>query len=149
EEGELVLSLEVWGKKVFEDTEAVSLLPNPAESLPAALKSLKPGELALFDPQGEDPVANFLKSCAIPFVNATPWQIPASARILLVGPNAMTRPMQTSTAFAAWAARGRAVVVLDQMYPLMYQALPAEISPAKNSGFTAFIEDAGHPVFTG
>ena len=55
-------------------------------------------------------------------------------------------PGDTSTGLAAYAAGGRAVIVLEQRNPLRYQAMPAQMEAARNEGRAAFAEDLSHPV---
>lgn len=151
--GELTLTLTAGGQEVFRDTKAVSVLP-PVERLALA-------DVAVFDPQGE--AAACLQRLGQAFTPVASLDaLPAKARVLVVGRDALTPTNQTSTQLAAWAAAGRAVVVLDQTHPLKYQALPAEMDLAprtkKNEfgtevptaeGRTAFVEDTAHPAVRG
>jgi len=88
--------------------------------------------------------------------------LPAEAKVLLVGKDAVKSDQTTSTRLAAYASQGKSVIVLDQSHPLKYQAIPAnmELAPRtkKNDfgdeiptaeGSTAFIEDASHPTLQG
>ena len=155
QEGELSLALAVGGKEIYRDTKAVSVLPAPkADQLPA-------GAVAVFDPAGE--TAAFLKSVGQPFTAVQSLDaIPAGAKVLVVGRDAIEASQSTSTRLAVCASQGRAVVVLDQTNPLKYQAIPAEMELAprakKNDfgaevptaeGRTAFIEDTSHPALRG
>ncbi|MCF7733087.1 MAG: hypothetical protein K9N23_15465, partial [Akkermansiaceae bacterium] len=119
------------------------------------------GAVAVFDPAGE--AASFLKGAgqaftAVPSLDA----IPAAAKVLVVGRDAIAAEDRTSTRLAVLASEGRAVVVLDQANPLKYQAIPAEMELAprltKNDfgteiptaeGRSAFIEDTSHPALRG
>ncbi len=75
--------------------------------------------------------------------------MPKAAKVLLVGKDALDATESTSSRLAAYASEGRAVIVLEQKNPLKYQALPAEIESATNTGRVGFAEDLDHPVFRG
>ena len=149
-EGVLTLTLAAGDREVFRAEKAVSILPPPALRAPVSA-----GAIAVFDPR--DAVAPTLAKLRVPFARiASLANLPADAKVLLVGPDALTPADSTSSALAAYAADGRAVVVLDQTHPLKYQALPATMetvttngAPWAASGSTGFIEDAAHPVFAG
>jgi len=155
-EGELVLTLALDGKQVFRDTKAVSVLPpvRPASDI-------APGTVAVFDPSGE--ASSFLAAMRVPFTPlATLENLPAQAKVLLVGRNAIAARDVASTRLAAYASAGHVVIVLDQDHPLRYQALPAEMELAERTkknefredvpldkGRTAFVEDTSHPALKG
>lgn len=149
-EGTLELTLSVGGRELFRDTKAVSVLP------PAASETRAPaGAIAVWDPQNK--VLPHFKRLGVA-VQAVPslTKIPSGTRLLVVGPDALTEELSASSAFAAWAQPGRAVLVLDQTWPLRYQALPAHMeltepgnTPWEKSASTAFIEDATHPALQG
>ncbi|MEI6166259.1 MAG: glycoside hydrolase family 2 TIM barrel-domain containing protein [bacterium] len=149
-EGELRLELTVAGKPLFHDVKAVSILP------PAVFtQKIKSDALAVFDPQNS--VIPFLTTAKIPFTPLTALaNLPANARVLLIGSDALAASDSTSPALAAYASSGHAVIVLDQTFPLKYQALPAEMEPVSNAkevwaanGRTGYIEDSSHPVLQG
>ena len=150
-EGELVLDVTVAGMPVYNEVKAVSILP------PATLKNAKAtaAGLAVFDPKNA--VVPFLTAARIPFTPASSLtSLPATTKVLLVGPDALTAADSTSSALAAYASGGRSVIVLDQATPLKYQALPAEMEPVSNpkepwaaNGRTGFIEDSSHPALQG
>jgi beta-galactosidase len=154
-EGELTLTLSVDGKEIYHDSKAVSLLP-----LPAPVK-VATGYLAVYDPSGT--TAAFLKRIGQPFVPVASLEtLPPTAKVLLVGSDAIQEKDSTSTRLAALASEGRSVIVMDQSHPLKYQALPAEMELApvskKNDfgaqvptseGKTAFMEDSSHPALHG
>lgn len=152
QEGELSLTLSVGGREVFRDTKAVSVLP-PAKADGVAA-------VAVYDPKGK--LKTFLDAAGIKHVPVASLESLPSAKVLIVGPDALNEADATSTALAAFASGGRAVIVLDQTNVLKYQALPAEMEPAERmrrndfgmevpaaDGKTAFIEDASHPVLKG
>lgn len=144
-EAELVLRLSVKGQEVFRDIKTLSIL---APTMPAPGAALAAATLAVFDPKGE--AAAFLKARGIAFTPVTDLgQIPASAKVLLVGRDALTAEEATATRLAVWAAGDRRVIVLEQAEPLRGLGLPAEMAPAQNSGYTAFPENATHPVLAG
>jgi len=149
QEGELLLTLSVDGAEVFRDTKAISVLP--------AAKVAGAADVAVYDPKGK--LKAFLDKDS---VEVTSLDNLPEVKVLLVGPDALSEADSTSTALAAFASVGRAVIVLDQTNVLKYQALPAEMAPADRTrrsdfgtevpaadGKTAFIEDASHPVLRG
>lgn len=117
--------------------------------------------LIVYDPQGD--VAAFLKGHGVPCAVVNSLEnLPATGKVLLVGPDALTLAESTATRLAAYASAHRTIIVLDQKNPLKFQAIPAEMEPvgggAKNDfgqpipaadGHVAFIEDASHPAFRG
>ncbi len=141
-EGEFVLTMAVGGKEVFRDVKAVSVLK------PIAQAGVSEKTLVVFDPAGG--TAAFLKDRRLPFTPITDLKnLPESAKVLLVGKDALDAAESTSSRLAAFAAAGRAVVVLEQARPLKYQALPAEVEAANNDGRVGFADDPSHPTFRG
>ncbi|MGO9115205.1 MAG: glycoside hydrolase family 2 TIM barrel-domain containing protein [Thermoguttaceae bacterium] len=146
QEGRLLLSLSVRGKEIWSDSKEVSVLP----SVEAADRfgTLPAEGLCVVDPAGG--VAAFLKDRSIPFKAVDDLaSLPKSAKVLVVGKDALDAVESTSSRLAALASEGRAVIVLEQKNPLKYQALPAEIETAANLGRVAFAEDLEHPAFRG
>jgi beta-galactosidase len=155
QEGELSLVLSAGGKEIYRDVKAVSVLPEPGA------EKLEAGTVAVFDPAGQ--TAAFLKRAGVPSATVQSLDtVPAGAKVLVVGRDAIEAKESTSTRLAVLASEGRAIVVLDQAHPLRYQAIPAEMDLAprakKNDfgaevptaeGRTAFIEDASHPALRG
>lgn len=154
-EGQLILVLSVAGAEVFRDSKAVSVLPAISDG------DLKKKGLAVYDPSGE--TSALLKRLQVPFQPVqTLDSLPADVKVLLVGSDAVKPDQTTSTRLAAYASKGRSVIVLDQAHPLKYQAIPGDIELAprtkKNEfgtevptaeGRTAFIEDTSHPALQG
>ena len=104
--------------------------------------------LCVYDPAGS--VAAFLKERSIPYKAVGDLAaLPKAAKVLIVGKDALDAVQSTSSRLAAYACEGRAVIVLEQKNPLKYQALPAEIEAATNTGRVAFAEDLDHPAFRG
>lgn len=154
-DGKLNLELSVGGEVIYQDTKTVSILPTEtAEGIDAA-------SLAVFDPAGQ--TIALLKRLDVPFQQVqTLDSMPANAKVLLVGRDAVEENQSTSTQLAVYASTGRSVIVLDQSHPLKYQAIPAELKLAPRTrksdfgddipaadGCTAFIEDSSHPAVNG
>lgn len=149
QEGQWTLRLAVAGKEVYRDVKNVSVLPAlTAAARPAALNALTAKSLAVYDPNGA--AIAFLKSRSIPFTPLTSLTaLPETAKVLLIGKDALTPAESGSSHLAAYAASGRTVIVLEQQNPLRYQGLPGEAETATNEGRTAFAEDLGHPALQG
>ncbi len=155
EEATLRLVLSVDGEEIYSDSKQVSILPPPA------ISGLMEGTIAVFDPAGV--VVSVLARLGVPSRQmASLDAVPADAKVIVVGPGAISADERTSTRLAVQAARGKSVVVLDQTQPLKYQAVPAEIQLAPRSrrndfgdeiatadGCTAFVEDPSHRALQG
>ena len=147
QEGVLTLTLTQGGKTVFEDTKDVSILPAPAAP---DLAKTAPGRIALFDPNNS--VKNFLTSAKVPFTPIDdPARIPATAKVVIIGKDALSTATATSSQLAAWASEGdaRAVLALEQTHSLKFQALPGQMATDTNAGCLGFPEDATNPILTG
>lgn len=151
-EGELLLTLSVQNREVFRDTKAVSILP--------AAKVDGGAGVGVYDPKGK--LKAFLDAAGIKHSQVAGLENLPVVKVLIVGPDALSEADATSTALAAYASAGRAVIVLDQTNVLKYQAIPVEMEPAERTrrndfgmevpaadGKTAFIEDASHPALAG
>jgi hypothetical protein len=75
--------------------------------------------------------------------------LPQTAKVLLIGKDALTPAQSTSSALAAYALGGRTILVLEQKNPLKYSALPGEMAPDTNHGGIAFAEDLDNPILRG
>ncbi|HET6387210.1 MAG TPA: glycoside hydrolase family 2 TIM barrel-domain containing protein [Armatimonadota bacterium] len=149
EEGRWYLALDAGGKRVFTDVKDISVLPaGPAYARVVGLASLPASRICVYDPAGE--ARSYLHKVGVRFTTLTSLdRIPASAKVLVVGRNALSAAESASSRLAAYAVGGRVVIVLEQKNPLKYQGLPAAMEPAENAGRTAFAEDLGHPAFSG
>jgi beta-galactosidase len=154
-EAELVLTLSAGGAKVFEDVKRITILP------PVKAGDVEEGSVAVWDPKGE--TIHFLERVGVPFARiASIDSVPETVKLIVVGRDAISEAEATSPKLAALASKGHSVLVLDQAYPLRYQAIPAEMDLAprfkKDSfdhdipaaeGAVAFLEDASHPSLEG
>ncbi len=139
-EGTWALKLSAGGRTVFEDVKPLSVL----EDAHSPLK----GALLVFDPSGE--VGEFFQEHRQPFTPLHDLKtLPADAKVLVVGRDALDAAEGASSRLAAYAADGHGVVVLEQKHPLKYQALPTAMEAASNEGRTAFVEDSEHPALKG
>ncbi|MCL1888238.1 MAG: hypothetical protein FWF96_05150, partial [Kiritimatiellaeota bacterium] len=157
QEAELVLSLAVNGKEVFNEAKAVSILAPQKRAMPGVGKA----DLVVFDPEGG--ASKFLAAQKVDFTPVKSLDaLPANWKVLLVGSNALDAPESASSRLAALAATGRRVIVLDQENPLRHQGLPAEMAVTtgvgysmfgqnftSTVGYTAFLEDTSHPALAG
>ena len=155
QEGTWALTLTRGGRPLYRDVKAVSVMP-PLGSLTirvyhrTAPPPARAPTLAVYDPSGQ--VIAFLSGYGLPFTRLTSLGgLPAGAKVLIVGRDALSPAQCTSSALAAYASGGHAVIVLEQKNPLRFQALPGEMAldaDAKAGGI-AFAEDLGHPVLHG
>jgi hypothetical protein len=125
----------------------VSILPPPTapDLAQGAL-----GSIALFDPNNS--VKDFLTSEKVPFTPIDDLaKIPATAKVMIIGKDALTTATATSTQLAAWASEGdgHAVIALEQTNPLKFQALPGQMATDINAGCLGFPEDAANPILAG
>ncbi len=161
--GKLVLSASRNGAPVYRDERDLRILVPALVAKPG----LKASELVVFDPKG--PLAAHLTARGIPFTAAkTIDDIPAGAKVLVIGADAVPLERATDPLWYDRAVRGLKILVLDQRYPLRYRALPADIEPLDEEpsvwarmqakaanvepelrGRYGFMEDLSHPVFTG
>ncbi|MBV9850285.1 MAG: hypothetical protein JO250_11470, partial [Armatimonadetes bacterium] len=153
QDGQWILTLSRGGKQVFKDVRPTSVMNTDGGSAAASLASRlcpTPTRLAVYDPGGR--AAAFLRARRVAFSQiAGLATLPAGAKVLLIGPDALTAAQSTSSALAAYAAGGRTVIVLEQKNPLKYQGLPGDMPPDANAtqGDIAFGEDLDHPVLRG
>ncbi len=140
--GHLVLQLRRGGAEVFHDSKDIAAIDAGGAKLPA----LNQGELAVFDPKGV--VVAHLKARGLAFTELTSASdIPESAKLVIVGPDALDPIAATGTQWMAVAARGGRVLVLDQANPLQSAAVPADMVPSGFDGRVAFSENLEHPAF--
>ncbi len=142
--GELVLTCSRDGKEVFREIKKLIVIDADAGPKPKFAK----GELVVIDPAGT--VKARLKKRGIDFVEAASAEaVPASAKVVVVGPDAISEALSTDPLWYAMAVRGVRLLVLDQASPLHFQATPADFEVSNLSGRIAFSEDLGHPAFAG
>ena len=141
-EGELVLTCHRGGQQVYRDVQPCFVLGE----LPGVPQLGK--EIYVYDPKGI--VQPWLKQRNYPFHNVAALDdLPAKMRVLIVGPDALTPRQATDPRWVALAARGARVLVLDQAHPLLYQAVPADLTATDYVGRIAFPENLDHPAFAG
>lgn len=132
------------GAEVFRDVKAAWVIDPDA----AAKPTIAQAALAVIDPAGA--VKARLAKRGIPFTEvAGPGQVPTSARVVVVGPDAIAADRMHDPAWLALAASGARVLVLDQRNPLRDQAIPADLEPTDHVGRIAFAEDLRHPALGG
>lgn len=142
-EANLDLSVKRGGTEVFRDTKRYAVLEPDAGPKPRAS-----GPILVWDPDGA--AARRLASRRIPFNQVGSFaEIPDRFGLLIVGKNAVAQNEATDSRWMALAAAGNRIVVLDQKFPLHFQALPADLEPTSLDGHSAFIQEPNHPVFDG
>ena len=142
--GEFVLKCSRGGQELFRESKPVALIPADAGPKPGLVAA----QLVVVDPAGT--VRARLQARGIPFTAATGLaDLPATARAIVVGPNALSPADATDPRWLALAAAGKRVLVLEQATPLHFQALPADLAPTDHVGRIAFPENLAHPAFAG
>lgn len=143
--GQFILTCSRGGEEVFREVKDIRVIDPDAAPRP----QVRPGGIAVLDPQGT--VKARLTARGIPFtevarVDSTP---PQGARVLIIGPDALSDRESTDPKWTALAAAGMRLLVLEQRSPLHYQAVPADLEPSGRTGRIAFSENLQHPVFEG
>ncbi|MDR3634726.1 MAG: glycoside hydrolase family 2 TIM barrel-domain containing protein [Isosphaeraceae bacterium] len=133
------------GKEVvFHDVKSLWVIPRDA----ARERSLAKADLVVLDPKGA--VRDHLAKYEVAFTPIeSPDAIPTGAKVIVVGPDALTARQSTDPSWRAMAERGARILVLDQRHPLQYQAVPADLEATEHAGRIAFVEDLDHPAFKG
>jgi hypothetical protein len=142
--GQFILTCRRGGKEVFREVKDLAVIDPDAGPRP----KLAQGELVVLDPDGA--VKARLQARGIGFNEVkSPADIPAGARVVIVGKNALSPREATDPRWLSLAGGGTRVVVLDQDNPLHYLAVPADLTPTNYVGRVAFSENLNHPVFAG
>jgi hypothetical protein len=141
--GDWHLTLSRGGVRVFTDDKPLSILSRP--TLSAAITT---APICVYDPSGV--IQGFFRDHAVKFnaitsLSDTPW----SAKVLLIGKDALSPIQSTSSALSAYASSGHIVIVLEQSNPLKFQGLPINLDTTTDRGEIAFIENPDHPIFAG
>ncbi len=132
------------GKEVFRDEIPVVLLAPLSMQLP----KISHNELAVFDPNGN--IKKYLTSRKIKFTDIAGYEsIPASAKVIVVGSDAVAADRNCDNTWLKLASEGKNIIVLDQQYPLSYAALPGDLEVTDYTGRFGFSEDLSHPIFEG
>ncbi|NRA39084.1 MAG: hypothetical protein HRU15_13150, partial [Planctomycetes bacterium] len=140
--GTLSYSAHRKGVELYTDSKELAII-TPAKT---AQPQLKKSELAVFDPKGT--VSAYLKARGIAFTLMKDAETaPKSAKVVIIGNDAISEEQSTSSAWYSMASTGKRVIVLDQQYPLYFQATPADIKPSEHSGRFGFCENLSHPIF--
>jgi len=137
-DGTWTLTLIRDGKQVFKDAKAITVMPPPVPT---------PKAVAVYDPSGN--VTAYLQSRKIAFTPVKDLSQAPNAKVLIVGPDALTQTQSTSSGLSAYASSGRTVIVLEQKNPLRSQGLPGGMQTDTNGGDIAFAEDLTNPIFHG
>ncbi len=142
--GEFILTCTRAGKEVFREVKPVSVLDPNAGPKPSLAKA----DLVVFDPLGS--VKARLQARGIAFTEvALVAEIPAKAKVVVIGKDALSAREATDPQWTALAGNGAKVLVLDQAHPLHYQATPSDLAPTDFVGRVAFEQNTEHPIFSG
>src|SRR5208282_915718 len=110
--------------------------------------ALAKADLVVLDPFGS--VQGRLQARGIAFTEAASVaEIPAKAKVVVIGKDALSAREATDPKWTALAGNGAKVLVLDQAHPLHYQATPSDLAPTDFVGRVAFEENTEHPIFSG
>ena len=141
---EFILTCRRDGKEVFREVKAVAVIDPAAAPKPSLAKDV----LAVMDPFGS--VKARLRARGLAFTEiAALGEVPAKAKVVVVGKDAVSPRDATDPRWMELAARGSRVIVLEQKNPLHYLATPADFVPTDYVGRIAFMENASHPIFQG
>jgi beta-galactosidase len=140
--GEFLLTCSRGGKEVFREVKTVAVIDPSAGPKPALSKDT----LAVMDPFGSAKARLAARGIAFTEI-AKLDDVPAKARVIVIGKDALAPRDATDPRWLALAARGARVLVLDQANPLHYLATPADFVPTDFVGRIAFIENTSHPAF--
>jgi beta-galactosidase len=142
--GQFILTCGRAGKEVFREVKEVSIIDANAAPKPVVAKA----DIMVLDPNGS--ARRRLAARGVPFTELARFEdIPDSARIIVVGNDALTGRQATDPKWMALAAAGARILVLEQQVPLHYQAVPADFEPTAHVGRIAFAENLDHPAFAG
>lgn len=142
--GTFVLTATRGGAEVFRDERPLAVIDHQSVAKPDL-----PGDaIACIDPSGLL-VAHLQRRGIAHTAIALGDPIPDRAKLVLVGPDALSAEQAADTTWHALAASGRRVVVFDQAHPLRYGGLPADAEPTTATGCIAFAEDLTHPIVAG
>lgn len=143
-QGEFILTAKREGKEVFRDVKQVTLLAPFSMPKP----DIAAAKLAVFDPRGQ--VRTYLQKRGIAFTDIKEYgNVPKTAEVIVVGSDAIPADRSRDSLWLKLASEGKKVIVLDQQYPLSYDAIPGDLSPTAFTGRFGFSEDLSHPVFAG
>ncbi len=142
-ECELRLSCTKDGEQVFEQIKDVSVINPNLAPVPA----VEEAEVAVFDPAGI--VQTHLEGRGIPYVEATPRDLPAESRVFIVGADALDQELSRRQIWRNLASQGKRLLVLDQEYPLLGEAVQGDFETTDFVGRIGFMEDREHPAFQG
>ena len=142
--GEFILTCSRGGKEVFRETKAVAVIDPDAGPKPTLTRDT----LAVMDPFGS--VKARLQARGTAFTEVARLDdIPAKAKVIVIGKDALGPRDATDPRWMSLAARGSRVLALEQANPLRYLATPTDLVPTDFVGRIAFIENTSHPIFDG
>ncbi len=138
-----VLSIHRDGKEVFRDERPMRIYRSQSSrpvNMPSGMK------LRVMDSKGL--LTRKLQEMKLDFEPlAKPEDLPAGESLLLIAPGELAADQATKPIWQRLAADGARIVVLEQVHPLKYQALPADLDPVDVEGRIAFSENPAHPIF--
>jgi len=162
-EGKLMLTLYAKGRVVFKDSRPLTILAPPHQ-----IAGLDESNFFVYDPLGYLAKWLFLRNQSYTEVNDIN-NLPVTAGVLLVGPNALSEKniLDAASAINNFVAADNTAVILEQQYPLEGALLPVAgiiATPPQHKGRPGWMEfkRAGgqsgsicfpaigrHPIFTG
>ena len=142
--GEFLLTCRRGDKEVFREVKPVAVIDAEAGPRP----NLKAEELIVLDPFGSVTARLRARGLAFTEVKRT-VEIPRTARVVVLGKDALNAREATDPSWLSLAGRGARVLALEQAYPLHYLSVPADLTPTDHVGRIAFAENLSHPAFAG
>jgi len=141
-ETEFIVSAERDGETIYQTERRYRVLPE------SAIEAAAPAGIAVWGPGGI--VQDRLAEQDVAFTEVRSLEdVGEEAKLVIVGPNAVTPELATDPVWMRLAASGKRVLVLEQEHPLHYQAVPLDAEPAEYDGRMSFSQNLKHPAFAG
>jgi len=138
-EAQLLLTLYVEGKPVFDDVKLITILPQPSQ-----IKGLDDNSLFVYDPNLA--ATRWLDARLMAYTLLNDLNSPpGGAGVLVIGRNALTddNRQQAAITIRDWVSADNTVVVLEQQHPLEGDDLPIPgivATPGKRKGDPGWME---------
>ena len=132
------------GKQVYDTRRSWRILPKSRIS-----PETKKVNIAVWDPSTTVQKRLLAQDVAFTEVLSAEELEDTDADLVIVGSDVVSKPLSTSGMWMRLAAANKRVLVLEQEYPLHYQAVPVDSVPTEFEGRISFSQNIEHPVFEG